>query len=580
MGRPQLDSLLSPERVAVVGPSGRIADVAPEIVALDTATVVRGARDDWLATADLALVTDGTNVEATVPALIAVGVDTLLVAVDVPDRTWFGFVEQALDEGVELLGPDARLGRPATGLTAGIGETLAGGAVAVLTDDGPTLDALVAEGVDRSLGFSLALATGRHPTVRPADVVGSLDVDRETDVVLIRPERIDRDLYGAAGGASADLSVVVLAPKRACTDAPIDVGPALRVSPAALRDATLAQAGVVSVDSVDRLLDLAPALAEQPLPDGDRVVVVSNAGGPGVMATDAVGASRLTMADLAEATVERLEEALPDRAFARNPLDLLADSDIAAFRDVLDAVLTDPGVDAAVVISAPNPLFTFEELAEMIADARSRHDSPVVTALMGGGSTDSAAARLREVGIPNYFDPFQAVRVIAALADQRDAAARRRADVDASVALPVDEIRTAIDRMADARDVVRLAGIPTESDTGGVTVSIGATRTSSLGPIVAVGVTEYADVLDDVAIRVAPIGPGEAHDALEDLRASQLLGGARGTAATDVDALADAISRVSAIPSPETGIDSVRVTVAVGERGVSICDADVRTDYQ
>ncbi|MGM0397969.1 MAG: acetate--CoA ligase family protein [Halobacteriota archaeon] len=577
MGDTALDSLLSPNRVSVVGPDDPAvaASAIGESKTFDPKTLAEIGRHDWFVGTDLAIVTTTTGIESTVATLVDNDVGSVLVTVPVEDPRWFELVEVATAGDVDLIGPDAALVVPDLGLQANVDDAVESGAIALVGEDPQTIRSLVAEATHREIGFSTVLATGRHATVRPADAIAAFEADEDTSVVLARPERIDRSFYQAASTLSSGMALVVHAPKWACVDEPIDAGSLGTIDPADVRNAVLEQAGVLRVDSVDRLLDLAPALAEQPLPAGDDVVIVSNAGGPGVMATDAVGVSRLSMAELSEETVERLEAAIPDRAYARNPLDLLADSDIDVFSDVLDAVLTDQDVDAAVVISAPNPLFTFEEMAENVASARSEHESPVVTALMGGESTQAAASRLRAVGIPNYFDPFQAVAVLSALADQRDAATRRETEPASSAPIPVGEVSTAIDAGDGARAVLAAAGLTGDRPENGVDVSVVARDLPHVGPVVAVGIAEYAAVLNDVALRVSPTSEDEVRSMFDDLRASQLLKGARGTEAVDVDTLVDAVLRIAAIPVAFSAVDTVDATVRASESGVGVTDASL-----
>lgn len=580
MGDLSLDPLLSPDRVAVVGfdDVGVVASGA-EMRRFEPERVE--SHDEWLAGADLAIVTTATDIATTVPILVDVGVGSVLVTTTVETTDWFELLEIALDADTALLGPDATLAVPDPGLRVNLDETVETGAVALVGEDPQTIRSLVAEGVSREIGFSTILATGPQATVRPADALRAFDADDATSVVLARPDRIDHDFFEGAADLSPEMALAVHAPKRACADEPVDTYSMGALAPAEIRDAVLEQAGALRVDSVDRLLDLAPALAEQPLPDGDGVVVVSNAGGPGVMATDAVGASRLSMAELADETVDRLNEVIPERAYARNPLDLLADSDIAVFSDVLDAVLTDPAVDAAVVISAPNPLFTFEAMADIVASARAEHESPVVTALMGGESTSEAASRLRSVGIPNYFDPFQAVAVLSALADQRDAAASRQTASAEPATIPVEAVRSALEERGEPRALLEAAGISVGDGGEGVDVSVVATDHPQLGPIVVVGVEEYASVLNDMALRVVPAGDDEIRSMFDDLRSSQLLKGARGTEAIDVDGLVDAVRRVAAIPGALSQVETVSVTLRATRSGVSTVDAGlVLGDHQ
>ncbi|MFB6124360.1 MAG: acetate--CoA ligase family protein [Halanaeroarchaeum sp.] len=560
MGPQPLDSLLAPARVAVVGTPD---DATPATDVYEPTSIVSDAVE-----ASLAVVTTAERIDETVPTLVEAGADVVVVTVAVPDETWFPLVERATAADVALLGPTASVALPHEDIQAGVDEHVTPGNVAIVGHDAPTVAALLAEGAHRKLGVSAAVATGEHPTHGPAAVVDLLEDHAETSVVLARPDRIGRAFVETAAGLSPDLALAVHAPKWACADEPVAVGD-LTVAPARLRDAVLAQAGVLAVDSVDRLLDLAPALAEQPLPDGDEVVIASNAGGPGVMATDAVGTSRLSMAELADETVEALQDIIPERAFARNPLDLLADSDIDVFRGVVDVVLDDPAVDSVVVISAPNPILGFDELAEMVADARGRHDAPIVTALMGGESTASAADTLRTVGVPNYFDPFQAVQVIAALADQRDAAERRRERQAADTEVPALDDR---DASGGALAPVSSAGVSTDRRAG-VSLSVGVRDVAGLGPVVAVGLEEYAAVLEDVAVRLAPVDEADVDAMLDELRAGQLLTGARGTEAVDVAALVDAIRTIAAIPAA-TDVEGLATTVVASADGVSVTAAD------
>jgi acyl-CoA synthetase (NDP forming) len=578
---PVRDSLLSPNRVALVG-SGGLAGTPSLPTKSFTPDELGGNADAaWLGTTDLAVVTTANEIETTVPALVEAGVDAVLVAVAVDVETWAELLEIATSADAHLLGPEASLSLPSLDLRVGIDDEITPGATALVAEDPRTVSSLVAEATHRDIEFGTVLATGADSTVRPGDTFAAFDSDPETSVILAVPNRIDRGFFDATAALSPDTALAVHAPKWACTDDPIDAGQLGTISPGRLRNAALEQAGALGVDSVDRLLDLAPALAHQPLPDGDDVVIVSNAGGPGVMATDAVGASRLSMADLEEATVEALEAAIPERAYARNPLDLLADSDIDVFSDVLDAVLTDPAVDAAVVISAPNPLFTFEEMADIVADARSRHESPVVTALMGGESTAEAASRLRSVGIPNYFDPFQAVAVIGALANQRDAAAKRAEPTTGSVALPTEKMQAMDDATDRALEVLEAAGLPVDEEPGDVSLSVLATRIPTLGPIVAVSIADYGSVLADLTVRVAPPTAREVRAMLDELKASQLLKGARGMEAVDIAGLVDAVRRIAAMPDAVSGIRTVQATIGADQSGVGVTDASVEfVDHQ
>jgi len=291
-------------------------------------------------------------------------------------------------------------------------------------------------------------------------------------------------------------------------------------------DAGFEQAGVLRADTVEGLFDAAVALAGEPLPDGPGVGIVTNAGGPGVLASDALAETRLEPASFADETLERLAEVLPDEATPTNPLDVIGDADVPRIRRAVDVVLDDPGVHAAVVLSAPTAIFTYDELAEAILDAQGDRELPLVTCLMGGDRTDSAAARLREADVPNYFDPARAVRSLDALAAYGEVRDRvygesMRFDVDeAAIRRILDDAaargddRVSVDGMA----VLEACGIETPPGELAETSDAAAAVARRIGGPVAMKVAS-PDVLHKsdvggVELGVPPEGAADAFDAI------------------------------------------------------------------
>jgi acetyltransferase len=204
------------------------------------------------------------------------------------------------------------------------------------------------------------------------------------------------------------------------------------------------------------------------------------------MATDAIGVkgnqrfpdhceaslrknSRLSLASFSDETVSTLQDALPDEANVYNPVDVIGDAEIDRFREAIDVALSDDGVGAAVVVSAPTAVLSFEELAEAVLDLQEKHDKPVVTCLMGGESAEAAAAALREGGIPNYFDPARGVRSLEALSEYRDireSTVEPPAEFDVDRERALEVLRTAEKRGdnrlgVEAMDLLDAYGIPT-----------------------------------------------------------------------------------------------------------------------
>lgn len=420
---------------------------------------------------------------------------------------------------------------------------------------------------------SLAQDTGTH--VGPVVGVGE---GADVDFGSIARHLATRESVGLVLGRATDVHGSIVESVRSTgTDTAVTVfpnnGPDLEtervvtVPGSRVSRSILEQAGAIAIDSLDRMVEGAPALANQPVPEPKSVVVVSNAGGPGVMAIDAVGASGLEVARLTDRTVEELESVIPSHGSARNPLDLLADSGLEVFDAALDATLADQNVGAAVVLSAPSALFSFETLAEIIVDARRRHELPIVTVLMGGSRTARASEILRGAGIPNYFDPYRAVGALDLLRMHADSLPRRRRDgshpdIDMD-ALSTDGPNGASIKLRGegARTFARRLGVDAVDTAGesAVEMFVSGVRTPERGPMVVTGVSTFADAVDDTAIAAVPLAASDAREMLESLRAAPLLEGARGRGAVNTEPVIELLLGVSELlyQNPEV----VRVSV-------------------
>jgi len=193
-------------------------------------------------------------------------------------------------------------------------------------------------------------------------------------------------------------------------------------------EAGLDQAGVIRAESVDELFDSAGILGSQPLPDTDSVAIVTNAGGPGVMATDAVGDADLDMASFTKKTSDALRESMPDEANIHNPVDVIGDADVERFREALEITVDDDNVGAALVLAAPTATIDFDDLADAIGEVSDEMDAPVAACLMGGDRTREPKQQLQAKGIPCYFDPARGIESLATLGRYRDIKAREYAD--------------------------------------------------------------------------------------------------------------------------------------------------------
>ncbi|TYT60613.1 acetate--CoA ligase family protein [Natrialba swarupiae] len=375
---------------------------------------------------------------------------------------------------LNVVGPNS-LGVMATdvGMNATFGpESARPGSISFMSQSGAFITAVLDWANEQGIGFQDVVSLGNKSVLDETDFVREWGEDPDTDVIIGYLEGIDDgDEFVEVAREVTDETPIVLV-KSGRTDAGAQAASshtgAIAGSERAY-EAGLEQAGVIRAHSVQELFDYARALSGLPEPETDGVAVVTNAGGPGVLTTDAVGDSRLGMADFADETIDALSEAMPEEANVYNPIDAIGDADVERFGEALEIALSDPNVGSAVVVSAPTAVLEYDKLAETVIEKREEFDKPVVTCLMGGDRARAAEEVLREFGIPNYFDPSRAVAGLDALARYRDV---RERTVDAPERFDVDrerarEIVSRANEREDNRlgiesmDLLEAYGIPT-----------------------------------------------------------------------------------------------------------------------
>ncbi len=210
-------------------------------------------------------------------------------------------------------------------------------------------------------------------------------------------------------------------------------------------DALLAQCGVIRVDTVGELFDVARSFEDVPLLTGNRVAIVTNAGGPGIIAADACESQGLEVVELTDSTLTALREAFPEEASVRNPVDMIASADPDSYRVALRAILSDPNVDAVIAAFVPPLTVSQPEVARAIVDVhRELPDKPLLAVLMGRAGLPEGRAQLQEAGVPAYIFPESPARALAAMNRYREwlerpTGAVARFDVDHDAAAEVME---------------------------------------------------------------------------------------------------------------------------------------------
>jgi acetyltransferase len=184
-------------------------------------------------------------------------------------------------------------------------------------------------------------------------------------------------------------------------------------------EAAFRQSGIIRAESIGDLFDFTAALIAQPLPAGDKIAIVTNAGGPGIMATDAIERAGLRLAHLSGETMDSLAKTLPPAASVLNPVDVLGDALADRYREALRLVAGDQGVDAVMVILTPQIMTQAEETANAVVDISIETKKTVLACFMGDRNLKTAQKILNEGHIPNYIVPERAVTVLKVMWEQK-----------------------------------------------------------------------------------------------------------------------------------------------------------------
>ncbi|MCU4716902.1 acetate--CoA ligase alpha subunit [Halapricum hydrolyticum] len=349
------------------------------------------------------------------------------------------------------------------------------GSISFMSQSGAFISAVLDWSSDHNIGFNDVVSLGNKAVLDEVDFIEYWGDDPSTDVILGYLEDIEngREFIDAAREVTQDTPIVAVKSGRteAGASAASSHTGAIAGSERAY-EAGLKQAGVIRAESVQELFDYASILEGQPLPENDEIAIVTNAGGPGVMSTDAVGDSDLQMASFTDETLEALEESMPEEANIFNPVDVLGDAPADRYEQALDIVLDDPNVGSAIVVASPQSI-DFRDLAEVIAEKQQEYGAPIAASLMGGETARNAKDIIDEVGVPTYFDPARGVKSLDAL---RQYSEIKSTDYDVATDFDVDRerAREILERTKEretnklgieAMDLLEAYGIPTPEGT-------------------------------------------------------------------------------------------------------------------
>ena len=331
-------------------------------------------------------------------------------------------LDAAHRHGVRILGPNCLgLMRPSLGLDATFARGHASlGALVLLSQSGAVCTAMLDWAAGNGVGFSSVISLGGSTDVDFGEAIDYLAADPKTEHILMYIEgvREGRRLVSSLRAAARSKPVILMKVGRhpAGSRAAVSHTGAI-VGIDDVFDAVVRRTGVVRVTMMTELVVAAQALAAHVHPAGDRLAVITNGGGPGVMAADRAADLGLELATLAPATVERLHRVLPATWSHGNPIDLIGDAGPERYAQALGACLADPGVDGVVAILTPQAMTDADAAANAVIAASRGTSKPVIASWMGEASVEAARASLRKAGIPVFRAPELAVQSFGYLAD-------------------------------------------------------------------------------------------------------------------------------------------------------------------
>jgi acetate---CoA ligase (ADP-forming) len=581
--------------------------------------------------------------------------------------------EQVRKHGMRMVGPNC-MGLvntdPSIRLNASFSPIVPpAGHMGLLSQSGALGIAILRLATERRLGLSTFVSVGNKADVSGNDLLEYWEADPGTTVMLMylesfgNPKRFAR----VARRISRKKPIVVVKSgrTRSGSRAAGSHTAALAADDTTV-DALLAQSGVVRADTIDEMFDIASCLDLQPLPPGRRVAILTNAGGPGILAADACEAAGLTLARFAPEMQERIRAALPASASVGNPIDMIASASPEQYERTIATLMTAPDVDSLIVIFTPVDLMT--------ADAIMRSIRAGIVAARRGGATGKPvlACVMAEPGrlvpldadgerVPTFAFPENAARALGkavAYAEwraqppalywgfddthvesaraicrtviaQRGASWLTPAEADgvlAAYGLPVVRsglVRSPDEAIAEARRIgfpvalkTSAAGVIHKTDAGGVRLNlsdassvrqafdevstIGGAGTAIVQPMIADGIETmmgivhdrlfgalvafglggiHVEIFKDVHVRLAPLTDRDVDELIHSVKGFPLLQGYRGHAAADIDALRDALLRLSRLADevPEiVELDLNPVMALPPGDGCRIVDARIR----
>ncbi|AOY59683.1 acyl-CoA synthetase [Desulfococcus multivorans] len=294
------------------------------------------------------------------------------------------------------------------------------GNIAFISQSGALCTSVLDYAAGRNIGFSKFISFGNKADINEIDFLRYLKEDPDTQLILMYLEDISSGHafmeIGKEITYQAGKPILVVKSGRSTEGARAAASHTGSLAGSdATYDAIFYQSGIQRVEGINELFNYAEAFSKQPLPRGNRVAIVTNAGGPGIMATDAAVRHGLKLATLSEETRAKLKTHLPPTASLGNPVDVIGDATHERYEAAIRTVVEDDGVDGAIVILTPQAMTDILETAEILPRVAADVNKPILGSFMGMVDVSEGVEYLQSHGIPNYVFPEAAARSMAAM---------------------------------------------------------------------------------------------------------------------------------------------------------------------
>ncbi|MBW2183506.1 MAG: acetate--CoA ligase family protein [Deltaproteobacteria bacterium] len=334
-------------------------------------------------------------------------------------------LKKAKELNISILGPNC-LGLIST--SSRLNATFAPGMpsegnIAFFSQSGALCIAILDWALGEGIGFSKFISLGNKSDLGEIDFLRYLADDDSTKVILGYLEGIDEGRMFMEVAKEVSKKKPVIITKSGGTSAGAKAASSHTGSLAGSErsiQAAFHQSGVIRADTVSDLFNYALAFACQPISKGSRIAILTNSGGPGIMAADAIERYELRLASFSKETQDKLRSFLPTIASIYNPVDIIGDAKAERYHKSLELILQDPHVDGVLVILTPTAVIDVKETAGIVGRLSSKSDKPILSSFMGKKSVEQGIKVLQHKKIPNYDYPESAVKVFKTMVDYRN----------------------------------------------------------------------------------------------------------------------------------------------------------------